>query len=70
MTTSLQHHLAQAAEPVRDQHAAAVTAAEFLRDAGTLTLDERRRLVDQALVLLQDSYVHCGSRSRMKVLTG
>src|SRR5579884_852592 len=50
--------LADVAEPVRDQLAGSVTLPDFLRSAGTLTLPERRLLVDQALVLLEQNYVH------------
>ncbi|MEV4261598.1 S41 family peptidase [Kribbella sp. NPDC049584] len=38
--------------------AAAVPLPEFLDAAGTLTLDQRRLLVDQALLLLGENYVH------------
>src|SRR5215216_2570097 len=50
--------LAEAAEPVRDHLARSVELADFLRDAGGLTLEERRLLVEQALVLLEQNYVH------------
>jgi hypothetical protein len=50
--------LADTAEPVREHLAASVELREFLRAAGTLTLDERKLLVDQALVLLEQNYVH------------
>ena len=50
--------LAAAAEPIRDMLGASVDLAQFLRTAGTLTLNERRLLVDQALVLLEQNYVH------------
>lgn len=36
----------------------AVTVPDFLAGAGTLTLAERRLIVDQALVLLESNYVH------------
>ncbi|MET9310484.1 S41 family peptidase [Kribbella sp. NPDC003505] len=38
--------------------AAAVPLATFLGSAGSLTLDQRRLLVDQALLLLSENYVH------------
>ena len=38
--------------------AAAVPLPDFLEAAGTLTLDQRRLLVDQALLLLGENYVH------------
>ncbi|TDX03076.1 S41 family peptidase [Kribbella sp. VKM Ac-2566] len=38
--------------------AAAVPLADFLDAAGTLTLDQRKLLVDQALLLLSENYVH------------
>jgi hypothetical protein len=38
--------------------AAAVPLPDFLDAAGTLTLDQRRLLVDQALLLLGENYVH------------
>ena len=50
--------LRNSAEPVRAHLATSVELAEFLRDAGSLTLPERRLLVEQALVLLEQNYVH------------
>jgi Peptidase family S41 len=50
--------LASAAPAVRDHLATSTTLSEYLQDAGTLTLDERKVLVDQALVLLEQNYVH------------
>lgn len=50
--------LRAAAEPVREQLGTSVLLADFLRDAGNLTLDERRILVEQALVLFDQNYVH------------
>jgi len=38
--------------------AAAVPLATFLGSAGSLTLEQRRLLVDQALLLLSENYVH------------
>jgi C-terminal processing protease CtpA/Prc len=50
--------LAAAAEPVREHLAASMRLADFLAEAGTLTLDERLLLVEQALVLIEQNYVH------------
>src|SRR5215204_7440845 len=50
--------LAEVAEPVRDLLAAATDLDVFLQGAGTLTLNERRLLVEQALVMLEQNYVH------------
>ena len=50
--------LRNSAEPVRAHLAASVELSDFLRDAGSLTLAERRLLVAQALVLLEQNYVH------------
>ncbi|MEU4197795.1 S41 family peptidase [Kribbella sp. NPDC026611] len=38
--------------------AAAVPLPDFLKTAGTLTLDDRKLLVDQALLLFSENYVH------------
>ena len=57
--------LADAPDVVRDQVAAAQPLTDFLRGAGALSLDDRRRLVDQALVLLADNYVHLTMKSAM-----
>ena len=57
--------LAEAAEPVRDQLAASVTLRDFLDTAGGLTLDERRLLVEQALLLLDQNYVHLPLKAAM-----
>ncbi|MFD3399586.1 S41 family peptidase [Kribbella sp. NPDC058693] len=40
------------------KEAPAVPLADFLDSAGTLTLDQRKLLVDQALLLLGENYVH------------
>ncbi|MEU8226413.1 S41 family peptidase [Kribbella sp. NPDC048915] len=40
------------------QVAGVVPLATFLASAGTLTLDQRKLLVDQALLLLSENYVH------------
>jgi Peptidase family S41 len=57
-TTLAAPFLAKAAEPVRDHLAESVTLPEFLEGAGVLTLEDRRLLVEQALVLLEQNYVH------------
>jgi C-terminal processing protease CtpA/Prc len=57
--------LADTAEPVRDQLAGSVELADFLRGAGTLTLAERKVLVEQALVLLEQNYVHLPLKAAM-----
>ncbi|MGP4004204.1 S41 family peptidase [Streptomyces sp. 8N706] len=48
----------EAAPPVREHLAASVELGNFLPSAGTLTLKERRLLVEQALVLFEQNYVH------------
>jgi hypothetical protein len=45
-------------ETVGADAAAAVPLPDFLDAAGTLTLDQRKLLVDQALLLLSENYVH------------
>ncbi|MFF0345297.1 S41 family peptidase [Kribbella sp. NPDC004875] len=45
-------------QPSAADAVAAVPLADFLDSAGTLTLDQRRLLVDQALLLLSENYVH------------
>lgn len=45
-------------ETVGTDAAAAVPLSDFLETAGTLTLDQRKLLVDQALLLLSENYVH------------
>jgi hypothetical protein len=57
--------LAGAAEPVREHLEASVDLPTFLSGAGTLTLDERRLLVEQALVLLEQNYVHLPLKAAM-----
>jgi hypothetical protein len=54
----MQDFLRSTAEPVRETMVASVTLKDFLATAGELTLDERRLLVDQALILLNENYVH------------
>ena len=50
---------------VRSTLAAAEDLPVFLASAGTLTLPERRLLVDQALVLLEGNYVHLPLKESM-----
>ena len=45
-------------EPIRDDLAAAEDLPTFLSRAGTLTLEERKVLVGQALVLFEQNYAH------------
>jgi hypothetical protein len=52
-------------EPVREQLAASSALDDFLRTAGTLTLNERKLLVDQALILLEQNYVHLPLKAAM-----
>ncbi|MEV7617938.1 S41 family peptidase [Streptomyces sp. NPDC089799] len=55
----------RAAPPVREHLAAATGLSEFLAGAGTLTLDERRLIVDQALLMLEQNYVHLPLKTAM-----
>jgi hypothetical protein len=50
--------LAAAAPEVRDKLADSVPLQQYLQNVGTLTLDERRLLIEQALVLIEQNYVH------------
>jgi hypothetical protein len=50
--------LAAAAPEVRDRLAETLSLHDFLPSAGNLTLSERRLLVDQALVLMEQNYAH------------
>ncbi|MBL1085225.1 peptidase S41 [Streptomyces actinomycinicus] len=54
-----------AAEPVREHLAASTDLATFLKGAGTLTLEERRVVAAQALVLLEQNYVHLPLKAAM-----
>lgn len=54
-----------AAEPVREHLTAATDLPAFLEGAGTLTLAERRLIVDQALLMLDQNYVHLPLKSAM-----
>jgi C-terminal processing protease CtpA/Prc len=61
-------------EKAPDQAAAApnlgqtVTLPQFLAAAGQLTLDEQRLIVDQALAMLQDVYVHLPLKRAMHAI--
>jgi Peptidase family S41 len=50
--------LSEVATEVRDHLLASQELKDFLPSAGTLTLAERRLLVDQALVLMEQNYAH------------
>jgi hypothetical protein len=50
--------LARTAEPVRDHLAGSVPLREFLAQERELRWEDRMMLVDQALVLLEQNYVH------------
>jgi hypothetical protein len=64
-TTLAAPFLAEVAEPVRDQLGASVELRDFLRGVGALTLEERRLLVEQALVLLEQNFVHLPLKAAM-----
>ncbi|MEV6732905.1 MULTISPECIES: S41 family peptidase [unclassified Streptomyces] len=57
--------LPNAAEPVREHLAASIGLATFLQGAGALTLDERRLIAAQALIMLEQNYVHLPLKSAM-----
>ncbi|GAA1584841.1 hypothetical protein GCM10009789_43150 [Kribbella sancticallisti] len=48
--------------------AAAVPLPQFLASAGTLTLGQRKLLVDQALLMLEQNYVHLPLKAAMHVV--
>jgi hypothetical protein len=48
-----------------EQASAAVPLSQFLESAGTLTLNQRKILVDQALLLLEQNYVHLPLKAAM-----
>lgn len=50
---------------VRSHLAAATDLPTFLQSAGTLNLNERKRLVEQALVLLEENFVHLPLKESM-----
>lgn len=51
-------YLTRTAPSVREHLAAATQLETFLAGAGALTLEQRMLLVDQALVLMEQNYVH------------
>ncbi|WP_354644143.1 S41 family peptidase [Kitasatospora camelliae] len=55
---SIPDFVPHAAEPVREHLAASTDLATFLQGAGLLTLEERRLIAAQALILLEQNYVH------------
>ncbi|MET0967513.1 MAG: S41 family peptidase [Nakamurella sp.] len=57
--------LADAPAAVRNQVAAAQSLEDFLQGAGLLTLADRRRIVEQALVLIEQNYVHLSLKTAM-----
>ncbi len=56
---------ADPAQPPPAQGTASQTVRAFLASAGMLTLDDRRIIVDQARVLLEQNYVHLPLKSAM-----
>ncbi len=58
-------YLARSAKAVRDTLSAAEDLSSFLATAGTLTLDQRRLLVEQAMVLINENYVHLPLKKAM-----
>lgn len=60
--------LADAPDSVREQVSASQRLRDFLPGAGALTLDDRRRLVEQAIVLLDQIYVHLTLESAMQAV--
>lgn len=57
--------LGDAPAPTRDHLAASVGLGEFLRSVRALSLDERRAIVDQALLVLSQNYVHLSFKAAM-----
>nr|BFE78411.1 hypothetical protein GCM10020093_010120 [Planobispora longispora] len=57
--------MTEASERMAKRLAGAVDLQDFLRTAGTLTLDDRRTLVQQALVLIEQNYVHLPLKAAM-----
>jgi hypothetical protein len=57
--------LERTAEPVRDQLAASTALTDFLQTAGTLTLNERKLIVEQAILMLEQNYVHLPLKAAM-----
>ncbi len=50
---------------VRDQFSAATDLRTFLESVGKLSLDERKRIVEQALILFDDNFVHLPFKEAM-----
>ena len=63
-TTTAVRERGHAIEGVGEQ-GAAVPLPTFLSAAGTLTLNQRKLLVDQALLLLEQNYVHLPLKAAM-----
>lgn len=57
-TDATAEYLTRTAPSVRERLAAATQLETFLAGAGALTLEQRMLLVDQALVLMEQNYVH------------
>ncbi|MFI2437238.1 S41 family peptidase [Streptomyces sp. NPDC018693] len=57
--------LENTAEPVREHMLEAAPLPTFVHGAGQLSLEDRRLLVDQALVLLEQNYVHLPLKTAM-----
>ncbi|MDP4503434.1 S41 family peptidase [Nonomuraea turcica] len=57
--------MTEASETMAKRLADAVELPDFLRTAGTLTLADRRTLVQQALVLIEQNYVHLPLKAAM-----
>ena len=50
---------------VREQLAAATDLLTFLESTGGLNLDDRKRIVNQALILFNDNFVHLPLKESM-----
>jgi hypothetical protein len=57
--------LERTAEPVREQLMASAALPDFLQTAGALTLNERKLIVDQAILMLEQNYVHLPLKAAM-----
>ncbi|MFF3448617.1 S41 family peptidase [Streptomyces sp. NPDC002667] len=57
--------VAHPTQPVRDRLSASRELADFVQSAGSLTLEERRVIVGQALILLEQNYVHLPLKAAM-----
>ena len=58
----------EASKAVIKNLGATQTLPEFLKTAGTLTLSQRERIIDQALVLLDEFYVHLPLKRAMHAI--